>query len=57
MEQRNFFKPVKGAPTRRSEGNTDSYFSGESSANPSTYTYLNLVNTVPHLPFELIIAF
>lgn len=57
MEQRNFFKPVKGAPTRRSEGNTDSYFSGESTANPSTYTYLNLVNTVHHLPFELIIAF
>jgi len=45
---RNFFKPVKGAPTRRSEGNTELYFSGEPTANPSSYSYLNLVN----MPFE-----
>jgi len=43
--QRNFFKPVKGAPTRRSEGNIDP-FSAESAANPTSYTYLNLVNMV-----------
>ena len=44
--KRNFFKPVKGAPTRRSEGNVDLYFSGDATTNPSSYTYLNLVNMV-----------
>src|SRR5579871_5658334 len=43
--QRNFFKPVKGAPTRRSDGNVDP-FAAESAANPSSYTYLNLINMV-----------
>ena len=49
--QRNFFKPVKGAPTRRSEGNTEAFFVGENATNPSNYTYLNLINLVSHFPF------
>jgi hypothetical protein len=44
--KRNFFKPVKGAPTRRSEGNVDLYFTSDAHTHPSSYTYLNLANMV-----------
>jgi len=47
-KMRNFFKPAKGAPTKRSDGSSDLHFTGETTANPSSYTYLNLVN----MPFE-----
>jgi hypothetical protein len=51
MNQRNFFKPVKGAPTRRSEGNTETFFAGENPATPqSNYTYLNILNLVLYPP-------
>lgn len=37
---------MKGAPTRRSEGNLDISFSVEVATNPSSYTYLNPMNIV-----------
>jgi len=54
LQQRNFFKPVKGAPTRRSEGNTETFFAGENTTNPSIYTYLNLINLVPFPHYPLV---